>query len=122
MRPSRPQSPRLDLVYRATRRYSPVRSSWDAESGPIRYDVIRGDVASLAFAGDGTVDLGAVICLEDDSHDNDTSGFEDAALPAADRVFFYVYRGSQGTDDGPGSYGGASGDQERVPASGGCPG
>ena len=98
---------------------APTRVRWDAEPNPRRYDVIRGDVANLAAAG-GTVELGPVVCLEDDSPDTDTTGFEDDLQPSPGQVFFFLYRGSQGTLDGPGSWGQGA-DGERVAGMGGCP-
>jgi Tol biopolymer transport system component len=98
----------------------PTVVSWDAHSGPIRYDVIRGDHANLSLPGNGTVDLGAVVCLENDSPDADTVGDEDPDLPGPGQAFFYVLRGSVGADAGPGSYGQATGGEERLPASGDC--
>jgi Tol biopolymer transport system component len=98
---------------------APTTVEWDVESGPVRYDVIRGDVASLGFDS-GNVDLGAVVCVEDDSTDASTVGSEDLDTPTSGQVFFYLYRGTQGMTDGPGSYGTASSGEERMPASGGC--
>ena len=60
---------------------SPTTLRWVHESGPLRYDVIRGDVALLADGLAGTVDLGPVTCIEDDSPDADTIGFEDGVDP-----------------------------------------
>ncbi len=99
---------------------SPTLLTWDPEPGPLRYDVIRGDVAALAFDGAADVDLGAVACLEDDSPDTDTAGFEDPVDPAPGQAWFFVYRGSQGLSAGPGSYGRSSGGGERLAASGDC--
>jgi len=98
---------------------APTVVTWSVESGPLRYDVVRGDVGALAF-GTGGVDLGAVVCLENDSPDNDTVGFADAAAPASGQAFFYVLRGSAGLLAGPGSYGVASSGALRVAASGDC--
>ncbi len=98
----------------------PTLISWDHEARPVRYDVIRGDVASLGFGGGGAVDLGAVVCVEDDSPDADTSGFEDGGTPAPGQAFFYAYRGTQGTEASPGSYGSGSGGGERVAAGEDC--
>jgi Tol biopolymer transport system component len=97
----------------------PTLLSWDVASGPIRYDVIRGDVAALSLAAGGTVDLGDVVCIENDSVDADTRSFEDSEQPGPDQVFFYLFRGSEG-DQAPGSYGRASTGEERLPSSGGC--
>lgn len=99
---------------------SPTVLTWDAESGPVRYDVIRGDVSALQRDGQGGIDLGPVACLEDDSPDNDTAGFGDVVEPAPGQAFFFVYRGSVGLDAGPGSYGRGSGGGERIAGDGDC--
>ena len=83
------------------------------------YDFVRGNVADLSESWRG-VDVGSVVCLEDDSPDADTRGFEDLDQPATGQVFFYLYRGSPGVNVGPGSYGQSCGGLEREPASGGC--
>ena len=100
---------------------TPTLVSWDVESGPIRYDVIRGDLEGLGPGGSGTVSLGIVTCVEDDSPDADTRGAEDPEAPVAGHGFFYLYRGSAGLDAGPGSYGTSSDGREREPASDDCP-
>ncbi len=100
----------------------PTLVSWDVESGPIRYDVIRGDCGQISGAGPAdTVDLGPVSCLENDSPDADTRGDEDPDSPAAGHGFFFLYRGSPGLLAGPGSYGLSSDGRERQPSSGDCP-
>ena len=99
---------------------APTLVSWDYEAGPIRYDVIRGDVANLVPGLPGTVDLGPVVCLENDSPDADIRGFEDAVTPPAGHAFFFLFRGSRGLNFGAGSWGQASGGLERVPGSGVC--
>ena len=83
--------------------------------------MIRGDVTSLQVNG-GVSDLGPVVCVEDDSPDPDTVGDEDTGIPAPGQVFFYLFRGTQGLTDGPGTYGFDSGGLERVPSSGDCGG
>lgn len=98
---------------------SPTVLRWQAEAGPVRYDAIRGDVASLRFLG-GDVDLGAVVCLENDSPDNETVGFGDAADPAPGQAFFFLYRGTQGIGAGPGSYGTSRDGRTRVAGAGDC--
>ncbi len=97
-------------------RSSPTLVSWDPDPHAVRYDVVRGNVASLAIAG-STVDLGPVVCLADD-----LSGLSitDGVDPAPGQAYFYVRRGTQGAADGPGSYGQGTGNRERVPGSGGC--
>jgi len=102
-------------------RAAPTLVSWTPEPTPVRYDVIRGDAANLAFSG-STVNLGPVACLEDDSRDKDTAGFEDAAQPAQGHVFFYLYRGAQaqGPSMGPGTFGFSSDGRERIGGAGVC--
>jgi Tol biopolymer transport system component len=97
----------------------PTRVTWDVASGPATYDVIRGDVASLAIAG-SIVDLGEVLCLDDDSPDATTAEGADPDTPLPGQAFFYVLRGSMGRLAGPGSYGRGAGDRERVAGPGGC--
>ncbi len=111
----RAAAPRLDVTTT-----SPTALAWTPGSGPLRYDVVRGDVASLATGALGIVDLGAVTCLEDDSPDANTVGFEDPADPAPGQAFYYVYRGSPGILGGPGSYGASSSGAPRVAGPGDC--
>lgn len=98
----------------------PTVLDWDHESGSLRYDVIRGDVAQLAFGPVGTITLGSVTCLEDDSPDATTAGFGDPALPAPGSAHFYLQRGSAGLSLGPGSWGQGSNGGERIATAGGC--
>ena len=98
---------------------APTAVSWRPEPGMIRYDVVRGDVADLQDGG-GTVDLGAVLCVENDSPDTTTAGAEDAVTPAAGQAFFYLYRGSMGIAAGAGSYGTGSSGLERSASAGDC--
>ena len=101
-------------------RSSPTVVSWDPEPRPRRYDVVRGQVANLSLLG-GSIGLGAVSCLEDDSPDTSTGpDFPDPDDPVPGEVFFYLHRGTQGVNDGPGSYGFGSNGLERFPGSGGC--
>lgn len=101
---------------------APTEVSWDVESGPVFYDVIRGTIDSLAAGAGGTVDLGAVTCVENDSTDSSTANAPDPALPLPGQAFFYLYRATPGAPAGPGSYGQSSGGGERIPGSGGCGG
>ncbi len=98
----------------------PTLVTWDHEAQPLRYDVIRGDVADLTSGGGNTVDLGGVVCLENDSPDADTTGFEDFEVPASGQAFFYLYRGTQGSEAGPGSYGLGPSGSERIAGAGDC--
>jgi hypothetical protein len=84
---------------------------WDALTGAATYDVVRGDLAALAIAGGGSVNLGTVSCVENDAPDLVAS---DPATPAPGTGFFYLTRG------GAGSYGTGSAGGERTPSAGGC--
>ncbi len=97
---------------------APTRLTATPDAGAKRFDFVRGDVASLQFAG-GEVDLGPLVCLEDDSPDRDTAGYEDPADPPPGRAFFYLYRGSPG-NLAPGSFGTDSAGRERRGGAGEC--
>ena len=99
---------------------TPTVVSWDIEPSPVRYDVIRGDVANLGFGAGNALDLGPVVCVENDSPDPDTIGDEDLVAPSPGQTFFYLHRGSQGVLAGPGSYGQGTGGRERLAGAGGC--
>ena len=101
-------------------RDSPTIVEWDTDARWRRYDVVRGDVANLAASG-GQVDLGPVVCLEDESIDADTGGFGDPVDPAPGQVFFFLRRGVRGSTDPGGGYGQGTGGLERTAASGDCP-
>ena len=98
---------------------APTHVSWDVEAGPIRYDVIRGDLANVHL-DPTTVNLGTVACVVNDPPVNSTEGSDDGTTPPPGHVFFYVYRGSQGLAAGPGSYGQGTGGKERVASGGDC--
>jgi len=81
------------------------------------YDFVRGGLASLSETTAG-VELGPVVCIEDDSPDPDTSGNEDTDVPNPGEGFFYVSR--FGAAPGAGSYGGSSANRDRQPGLGNC--
>lgn len=83
------------------------------------YDFVRGDLGALAESVTG-VDLGTVVCLEDDSTDPDTAGDEDAETPESGTGFVYI--GRFNATPGPGGYGGSSSNRDREPTAGNCPG
>jgi subtilisin family serine protease len=74
------------------------------------YDFVRGNLASLSESWRG-VDLGDVVCLENDSPDPDTAGNEDTAIPPPGETFFYLARFNGAP--GAGSYGGSSRNRDR---------
>jgi Tol biopolymer transport system component len=99
---------------------APTTITFEPEPGSIRYDVIRGDVAELQDAGGGIIDLGTVLCVENDSGDTTTAHYEDQVTPIVGQAFFYAFRGSMGILAGPGSYGTGSNGSERVAGTGDC--
>jgi len=95
-----------------------TRVSWGEVQGALRYDVIRGDLASLRIDG-SNVDLGTVTCIEHGSLDTNTTGNEDTAIPEPGRVFFYAVQFNDGIQDS--SYGSESVGRARVVSGGECP-
>ena len=89
---------------------------WTDAPGAVSYDVIRGSVSSIRENGP-VIDLGPVVCIEADSSDTSTAGFEDPAVPAPDAVFFYLVQYDDGTSS---SYGSESAAKPRAPGVGGC--
>ncbi len=82
------------------------------------YDFIRGDLSSLSES-DAGVNLGTVICLENDSLDPDTAGGnEDEGMPSEGEAFFYL--GRFNSVAGAGQYGGSSQNRDRLPSTGSC--
>ncbi len=97
--------------------WSPVPGRGDAV-----YDVVRGDLANVsggAGGPGGAVDLGPLVCLENDSDDASSAGDPDTALPAPGAAFFYLVRFQQGATPGP--WGFASDGRERVGSRGCAP-
>ncbi|MEW5807531.1 MAG: hypothetical protein AB1756_09335 [Acidobacteriota bacterium] len=91
--------------------------SWDTVAGAWTYDVIRGSLDSLSIVAD-SVDLGPVSCLEDDSPDADTVGFEDPEIPLPGKGFFYLFRSFDGINNS--GYGQSSSGLNRIPSTGDC--
>jgi len=92
--------------------------SWNTRAGAWTYDAIRGHVESLSELA-GSIDVGPVLCLENDSPDTDTLGFEDTAAPIPGRSFFYLARSFDGATSS--DYGTSTSGKPEVPASGDCP-
>ncbi len=99
---------------RASETAEGARFAWVAVPGASSYDVIRGRIESIV-ALTTTIDLGDVVCLENDSLDLETSGFEDPESPPLGGAFFYLMR----ADDE--DFGASSDGRPRDPASGACP-
>jgi hypothetical protein len=90
---------------------------WNFLGTPYRYDVARVDRRNLRLAGD-SVDLGPLLCIENDSPDIKTAGNEDAEIPPPGEAFFYVARASLAGVAQP--WGHSSSGLERV-GTDGCP-
>ncbi len=81
------------------------------------YDVIRGQLGQIVET-QVVIDLGTVVCIENDSPDASTQGWEDAALPNPGEAFFYLVEYYDGTYS---SYGTESAGNPRAPGAGDCP-
>ncbi len=80
------------------------------------YDVIRGQLGQIVET-QVVIDLGTVVCIENDSPDASTLGWEDAALPNPGEAFFYLVEYDDGTSS---TYGTESADKPRAPGPGDC--
>jgi hypothetical protein len=87
-----PQTPSVDDdLVNITVRQSPEGTvvAWGSPAALSPHDVIRGALRSVRGAG-GVVDVGSVVCIEENSSDPDTSRNEDVAVPAPGEVWFYL--------------------------------
>ncbi|MDQ7007682.1 MAG: hypothetical protein Q9Q40_10645 [Acidobacteriota bacterium] len=91
---------------------SAERITWDPASGNLFYDVARGDVADLMETS-GVVDLGPLVCIEEDSADTEAL---DPALPPPATAWFYLVRPGALA----GTYGAASDGAPREAGDEGC--
>jgi hypothetical protein len=90
--------------------------SWAVVPGAESYDVIRGKLNNVVYTG-VVINLGTVLCIEANSIDESTLGFEDGELPDPGQAFFYLVE----YDDGISStYGTESAGKPRAPGSGDC--
>jgi hypothetical protein len=86
---------------------------WNFLSAFMTFDLIRGDLGEVDAAA-APVDLGGVLCLDENSFNLTSADNEDFAIPAAGEAFFYLLRPTGG------DYGPALDGRARVPASGDC--
>lgn len=95
---------------------APTDLSWQPMAGGPVYDVIRGDLGSLAMlAGDvDGIDLGTVACGDENLPESFTQA---ADTPAPGEAWFYLVRSDGATT---GSYGFGTGGAERSAAGGDC--
>ena len=75
---------------------------WDAVMGATSavYDLVRGQVSSLSTDASG-IELGPLICIEEDSLDRSSLSHPDAEIPSPGAAFFYVVRLQEGPVAGP---------------------
>ena len=91
---------------------------WNSVPGAAAYDIIRAELEMVSDSG-AVIDLGPVVCIEDDSLDLDTAGQEDADTPTLGKVFLYLGASLDGVTR---SFGVASDGKPRAPGPGVCPG
>ncbi len=104
------------FVYQPDLLFAPGSTSalrWNFAGGSATFDLIRASHSSADPAPD-PVDLGAVICVEENSFNLASGDHPDTAVPAPGDAFLYLVR-RQG-----GAYGIASDGRSRLPASGDC--
>jgi len=91
--------------------------SWLPVTDASSYDLARGDLDALADAGEH-VDLGAPVCLASGLTQVSSAGWEDAAVPAPGKGFYYLvqYRSPE-----PVTFGTDSAMKPRIALAGGCP-
>jgi len=90
--------------------------SWPAVSGAESYDVIRGQLNNVVETG-MEINLGTVVCIEANSTDENTLGWEDGSLPEPGQAFFYVAEYFDGISS---TYGTEDASKPRVPGVGDC--
>ena len=93
--------------------------TWDPVPGGSgsRYDLVRGNVANLT--GDvNAVNLGPLVCIENDSTDPSSQSHPDTEIPAPNAAFFYLVRFQDGLLVGAWGFGSAGG---RRTGTSGCP-
>ena len=86
---------------------------WSFHSSAATYDLIRGSVGAVTRGGD-PVNLGPVVCVEDNSFNLTSADHPDTAAPPPGGIFFYALR-PKNLD-----YGLSSDGRDRVTASGDC--
>jgi len=86
---------------------------WNFLSSTATYDLIRGSVGSV-MKSRNPLNLGAVLCVEDNSFNLTSADHADAAVPSPGAAFYYLLRPKNG------DYGLTSNGRARLPASGDC--
>jgi len=104
------------MVLRLTENGFGTMVSWEPVQAAPFYDVIRGTLTDVREQT-SVVNLGAVTCIEAGSFDEDIAGSEDAVVPAAGEVFFYLVKYG---DVQASSYGTEGAIKPRMTASGDC--
>lgn len=94
-----------------------TRVSWNPFFEASAYDVIRGQTDQVTQTAT-EINLGPVVCVENDSPNTDTAGTDDLVNPASGKVFFYLFRNVDPFVKG--SYGRSTAGKIRIPGSGDC--
>jgi hypothetical protein len=95
---------------------SGTRVRWSYVPEAEYYNVIRGRLENVAET-DSVITLGAVVCIESHSLDEDTEGLEDTELPSAGEAFFYLVEFVDGERS---TYGSESASKPRLAGQGDC--
>ena len=90
--------------------------SWAVVPDAEVYDVIRGELSNVVETG-VVINLGTVVCIEANSTDESTQGWEDGELPQPGQAFFYVVEYYDGVSS---TYGAESAGMPRAPGPGDC--
>jgi hypothetical protein len=107
------QSPVLNTTQAA----GGTQVSWSPFFEASSYDLIRGNRSQITQTAT-QVNLGPVVCIENDSPNTDNVGNEDNVLPPLGEAFFYLFRSQDALVKG--SYGRSTLGKVRVAASGDC--
>jgi formylglycine-generating enzyme required for sulfatase activity len=102
------------------RAFDPVATYFEWDSLPAgsstTYDLARGELANLSGSA-GAVELGPLICIENDSPDESSQADPDTGMPAPDTGYFYLVRFQAGPLIGPWGVGSEGGTRT---GTGGC--
>ena len=90
--------------------------SWSEVPSALSYDVISGRLGNITPTNT-VIDLGPVVCIEDESPDASTAGAEDPGLPEPGTAFFYLVEYYDGTTS---TFGTESASLPRAPGPGSC--
>ena len=108
--------PREPLLFVARETAVGTILEWNEVPGALYYNVIRGQLSNISETG-SIIDLGPVVCIEADSTDESTLGWEDGELPETGEAFFYLVEYYDGISS---TYSTESVGKPRAPGPGDC--